>query len=309
MILASIAHMTQAQQFITHVLNTGPMAAAPKRQISYNGNSYWLLNDPTAPTYNADLPPVAMGIVGGYAVFTQGQTSYELIIDVANGAPSLGQSQNFQDVYGGLVPNSFARIYASPGLYCPLHEPVLYPALLNDMFKNQQINIPGVDPNGTPEQIQQQLIQLLDNTFKGYGVGFRNTGSGLNVDLVSGVNAEKLQQLTGLSADQIKQITDNMGLNLFGFLTPQTFEALTFGNLTGDFSTLNSVQAQTNNTTFTQQTGMTSDVLNYIDGSVTMGFIDYPVFSDSSTQAPNYFLMVVEIIRRDQIGDGQSGVD
>ena len=239
----------------------------------------------------------------------RGKRPTESIIDVANGAPSLGQSQNFQDVYGGLVPNSFARIYASPGLYCPLHEPVLYPALLNDMFKNQQITIPGVDPNGTPEQIQQQLIQLLDNTFKGYGVGFRNTGSGLNVDLVSGVNAEKLQQLTGLSADQIKQITDNMGLNLFGFLTPQTFEALTFGNLTGDFSTLNSVQAQTNNTTFTQQTGMTSDVLNYIDGSVTMGFIDYPVFSDSSTQAPNYFLMVVEIIRRDQIGDGLSGVD
>ena len=188
----------------------------------------------------------------------------------------------------------FAKVYASPGLYCPLHEFILYPALKNDLFANGQLAIPGVDPNGTPEQIQQQLIQLLDNTFKGYGVGFRNTGSGLTVDLVSGVNEQQLEQITGLPADQLKQIVDDAGLNLFGFLTPQTFEALTWGNLTNNFSTLRDVSANTPQTTFTQQTGLTSDVLNYIDGSITMGYLDYPVFNDAATGTPSYFLMVVE---------------
>ncbi|MEO8396189.1 MAG: DUF3352 domain-containing protein, partial [Chloroflexota bacterium] len=228
-----------------------------------------------------------------HLVLTQGQTSYEAIVDVANGSPSLGQSQNFQDVYGGLVPNSFAKVYASPGLYCPLHESILYPALKNDLFADGELAIPGVDPNGTPEQIQQQLIELLDNTFKGYGVGFRNTGSSLTVDLVSGINEQKLQELTGLPADQIKKIADDAGLSLFGFLTPQTFEALTWGNLTNNFSTLRDVSANTPQTTFTQQTGLTSDVLNYIDGSITMGYLDYPVFNDP-TDTPSYFLMVVE---------------
>jgi len=270
------------------------MATAPKRQMTYNGYTYTLLNDPNAANYNPDLPPVAMGIVGDHMVLTQGQTSYEAIVDVANGSPSLGQSQNFQDVYGGLVPNSFAKVYASPGLYCPLHEPILYPALKNDLFANGQIAIPGVDPNGTPDQIQQQLITLLDNTFKGYGVGFRNTGSSLTVDLVSGINDQKLEQITGLPADQIKKIADDAGLDLFGFLTPQTFEALTWGNLTSNFSTLRAVSADTPQSTFTQQTGMTSDVLNYIDGSITMGFLDYPVFNDPTPNDPSYFLMVVE---------------
>ena len=294
-ILASIVDPVGAQAFIQHTLTTGTMENAPKRSMTYNGYTYTLLNDPNVSTYNPDLPPVAMGIVGDHMVLTQGQTSYEAIIDVANGSPSLGGSQNFQDVYGGLVPNSFAKVYASPGLYCPLHESILYPALKNDLFANGQIAIPGVDPNGTPEEIQQQLIQLLDNTFKGYGVGFRNTGSSLTVDLVSGVNEQQLEQITGLPADQLKQIVDDAGLSLFGFLSPQTFEALTWGNLTNNFSTLRDVSANTPQTTFTQQTGLTSDVLNYIDGSITMGYLDYPVFSDATTTGtPAYFLMVVE---------------
>jgi len=293
-ILASIVDPAGAQAFIQHTLTTGTMANAPKRSMTYNGFNYTLLNDPTAANFNPDLPPVAMGIVGDHMVLTQGQTSYEAIVDVANGSPSLGGSQNFQDVYGNLVPNSFAKVYASPGLYCPLHESILYPALKNDLFANGQLAIPGVDPNGTPEQIQQQLIELLDNTFKGYGVGFRNTGSGLTVDLVSGINEQKLEEITGLPADQLKQIVDDAGLNLFGFLTPQTFEALTWGNLTNNFSTLRDVSANTPQTTFTQQTGMTSDVLNYIDGSITMGYLDYPVFDDAATGTPSYFLMVVE---------------
>jgi len=292
-ILASIVDPVGAQAFVQKTLTSGNMANAPKRQMTYNGYTYTLLNDPTAANYNADLPPVAMGIVGDHMVLTQGQTSYEAIVDVANGSPSLGQSQNFQDVYGNLVPNSFAKVYASPGLYCPLHEPILYPALRNDLLSTGKINIPGVDPNGTPEQIQQQLITLLDNTFKGYGVGFRNTGSSLTVDLVSGVNDQQLEQITGLPADQIKKIADDAGLDLFGFLTPQTFEALTWGNLTSNFSRLRDVSANTPQGTFSQQTGMTSDVLNYIEGSVTMGFLDYPVFNDVSTD-PSYFLMVVE---------------
>ncbi|MBI1255862.1 MAG: DUF3352 domain-containing protein [Chloroflexi bacterium] len=294
-IMASIIDPVGAQAFIDHTLTTGTMENAPKRSMTYNGFNYTLLNDPTAATFNPDLPPLAIGIVGDHMVLTQGQTSYEAIIDVANGSPSLGGSQNFQDVYGGLVPNSFAKVYVSPGLYCPLHESILYPALKNDLFANGQLAIPSVDPNGTPEQIQQQLIQLLDNTFKGYGVGFRDTGSGLTVDLVSGVNEQQLEQITGLPADQLKQIVDDAGLNLFGFLTPQTFEALTWGTLTSNFSTLRDVSANTPQTTFSQQTGLTSDVLNYIDGSITMGYLDYPVFNDTTTTGtPSYFLMVVE---------------
>ncbi len=293
-ILASIIDPAGARAFVTDTLSTGKMANAPKRSMTYNGYSYTLLNDPTAANFDADVPPVAMGIVGDHLVLTQGQTSYEAIVDVANGSPSLGGSQNFQDVYGGLVPGSFAKVYASPGLYCPLHESILYPALKNDLFANGQFAIPGVDPNGTPEQIQQQLIALLDNTFKGYGVGFRNTGSSLTVDLVSGINEQKLEELTGLPADQVKQIADDAGLSLFGFLTPQTFEALTWGNLTNNFSTLRDVSANTPQTTFEQQTGLTSDVLDYIDGSVTMGYLDYPVFDAPTTDTPAYFLMVVE---------------
>src|SRR5262249_49184915 len=65
-ILASIVDQAGAQAFIQHTLTTGTMADAPKRQMTYNGYTYTLLNDPNTPDFNPDLPPVALGIVGDH---------------------------------------------------------------------------------------------------------------------------------------------------------------------------------------------------------------------------------------------------
>jgi uncharacterized protein YgiM (DUF1202 family) len=291
-IMAQVISRGAAQGFIDRMVSQGPLADAPQRQMNYGGYNYILLNDPTQPNYDPEFPPIAMGLVGDYAVFTQGEGSYQAVVDTANGAPSLNALEGFQNVYGGLVPGSFLKVFVSPGLFCPVHEPTLYPALLNDAFANGEINIPGVDPNDTAG-LQERLIEILDNTFYGYGVGFRNVNSGLTVDLVSGIDEELFSELTGLPPEQVQQIADNSGLEVFGFLSPSVFQGLAFGSLIGNMDTVRDVSALTPGAAFSQETGMTSDVLEWLDGSITMGFIDYPVFIDTAS-APSYFLMVVE---------------
>jgi hypothetical protein len=291
-IMAQVINPNAAQGFINTMVTQGTLANAPRRTMNYGGYNYVLLNDPTQPNFDAEFPPIAMGLVGDYAVFTQGETSYQAIIDTANGAASLSNSTGFQNVYGGLVPGSFLKVFVSPGLFCPVHEPTLYPALLNDAFANGEIAIPGVDPNDT-EGLQNRLIEILDNTFYGYGVGFRNVNSGLTVDLVSGIDEVRLSELTGLPPEEIQQIADNSGLDVFGFLSPGVFQGLAFGSLIGNVDTVRDVSAMTPEGAFTEETGMTSDVLAFIDGSITMGFIDYPVFMDSAS-APSFYMMVVE---------------
>lgn len=291
-IMAQVINRGAAQGFINTMVSQGTLATAPRRQMSYGGYSYILLNDPTQPNFNAEFPPIAMGLVGDYAVFTQGEASYQAIIDTANGAPSLNSSEGFQNTYGGLVPGSFLKVYVSPGLFCPIHEPTLYPALLNDAFTNGQIAIPGVDPNDTAA-MQARLIEILDNTFYGYGVGFRNVNSNLTVDLVSGIDEQELAQITGLPPEDIQRIADNSGLDVFGFLSPSVFQGLAFGSLIGNLDTVRDVTATTPQSAFTQETGLTSDVLDFIDGSITMGFIDYPVFTDGGS-TPSFYMMVVE---------------
>lgn len=291
-IMAQVINPGAAQSFINQMLNQGPLATAPRRQMNYGGYNYALLNDPNQPNFDPDFPPIAMGLVGDYAVFTQGQASYQAIIDTANGAASLTTAEGFQNVYGGLVPGSFLKVYVSPGLFCPVHEPTLYPALLNDAFSNGEITIPGVDPTDT-ERLQERLIEILDNTFYGYGVGFRNVNNSLTVDLVSGIDESELAEITGLPPEEIRAIADNAGLDVFGFLAPGVFQGLAFGSLIGNLDTVRDVSAMTPQTAFTEETGMTSDVLAFIDGSITMGFIDYPVFMDSAS-APSFYMMVVE---------------
>lgn len=291
-IMAQVINPGAAQGFINQMLNQWPLATAPRRQMNYGGYNYALLNDPNQANFDPDFPPIAMGLVGDYAVFTQGQASYQAIIDTANGAASLTTAEGFQNVYGGLVPGSFLKVYVSPGLFCPVHEPTLYPALLNDAFSNGEITIPGVDPTDT-ERLQERLIEILDNTFYGYGVGFRNVNNSLTVDLVSGIDETELAEITGLPPEEIRAIADNAGLDVFGFLAPGVFQGLAFGSLIGNLDTVRDVSAMTPQTAFTEETGMTSDVLAFIDGSITMGFIDYPVFMDSAS-APSFYMMVVE---------------
>lgn len=293
-IMASVVDSVAAQAFIEQTITSGSLANAPRQNVNYNGYQYYLLNDPSQPNYDPSFPPVAMGLVNDYAVFTQGAASYNAIIDTANGAPSLASAERFTDVYSSLVNDSFLKVYVGPGLFCPVHEPILYETLLSELYRDGQIDLPGVDPDD-PEALQARLIQILDETFKGYAVGFRDAGGQLAVDLATDVDRERLQELTGLPMEEIEERVGESGFDLFGFLAPEALQVLTLGNLQSDYDTLRRLSASTPEDMFEDATGISQNMLDWFYGTITMGFIDYPVFAGGApADHPSYFLMVVE---------------
>lgn len=291
-ILAEIKNMPLAEAFLNNVLNTGAFGAIGHEETTYNGYTYYTLRDTNESGSNAMLPVVSMGIIDDFMVFAQGAESYEAIIDVANGAPSLVGDPGFTRVYGELDPSAYVNVFVAPGLFCPVHDPILYESLVSETFTSGQIDIGGLDASD-PAGLQDQIITLLDNSFEGYGVSFREENDQLTLDVVSGVDLDQLREITGLSEAELQQVMATSGMELFGFLTPTMLEVLTFGNVTDSYNQLSSMSASTPEAMFESSTGLSGDVLDWLEGSVTMGFIDYPVF-DPAAPTGAYFLMVVE---------------
>lgn len=296
-IMAQTVDEARTRQFINQVVNSGTLRNAPRQQVTYNGISYILLNDPSMPNYNPEAQPVAMGIVGEFAVFTQGAGSFNAIIDSANGrTPALGANTKFRDVYYQLTGQPFMRVYVSPGLFCPIHEPILYNALLSDVYVSGDIDLPGVDAaslSGT--ELQERLVALLDNSFNGYGVSYGKRGNRLEVNVASGYDLQALVEITGLPADEIERRIGQGGLELFGFLRPAVLQGLTFGQMTMNYDQLRAMAAQTPEVVFENATGLSRNLLDWFEGVITMGFIDYPVFAGGGIPSrPAYFLLILE---------------
>jgi hypothetical protein len=296
-IMAQTVDETRTRQFINQVINSGTLRSAPRQQVTYNGITYTLLNDPSMPNYNPDAQAVAMGIVEEFAVFTQGAGSFNAIIDAATGrTPALGASPKFRDVYYQLTEQAFLKVYVAPGLFCPVHEPILYRALLSDVYVDRQIDLPGVDAAnlGTTE-LQERLIALLDNAFNGYAVSYGDQGDRLSINVASGYDLQALVEITGLPADEIERRIGQGGLELFGFLQPAALQGLTFGRTTADYDQLRAIAAQTPDVVFENATGLSRDMLDWFEGVITMGFIDYPVFAGGGIASrPAYFLLILE---------------
>lgn len=292
MVLASVLNPDGAEAFIDAQFSEGDLADTPNIEVEYGGYTYRLLADALEAPGEPENPVVAMGIIDDYLVFTQGRSSFEAVIDVANGlTPSLAETDRFERVYGDLDLESFLRIYIGPSLFCPVHDPILYDALLNETFSEGALEIAGIDSTD-PAELQESIRALIDDAFDGYALGFREEGAGVTLDLVSGIDNEALQELTGLSDEEVQALNSQMGLELFGFLTPYALQTLTFGTLEEDYDALSSLVADTPEDMFERGTGMTSDVLEWIDGSITMGFMDYPVFQASVDTDPHFFMIV-----------------
>lgn len=296
-IMAQTVDEARTRQFINQVVNSGTLRSAPRQQVTYNGITYTLLNDPSMPNYNPDAQAVAMGIVGEFAVFTQGAESFNAIIDSATGrTPALGASPKFRDVYYQLTGQPFLKVYVAPGLFCPIHEPILYRALLSDVYTSGNIDLPGVDSaNLTPEQLQERMVALLDNAFNGYGVSYGDQGDRMAINVASGYNLQALVEITGLPADEIERRIGQGGLELFGFLRPSAMQGLSFGRTTADYDQLRAMAATTPDVVFENATGLSRDMLDWFEGVITMGFIDYPVFAGGGIASrPAYFLLILE---------------
>jgi hypothetical protein len=296
-IMAHTIDPVAAQAFINRAMNSGTLRNAPRQQVTRSGYTYYLLNDPSQPDYDPDFQPVAMGIIDDFAVFTQGAGSYNAIIDTATGSvPALGASSNFRDVYYQLDNNAFLEVYVAPGLFCPIHEPILYQALLSDRYREGELDLPGVDASAAPAALQEELIAVLDSAFKGYGVSFGGGGDGLEVNVVSGIDVEAITAITGLSAEEVQQRAGQMGLELFGFLRPSAMQGLSFGRMTDGYDELRAMAGMTPDAVFESSTGMSRDLLDWFEGTITMGFIDYPVFAGGGnpTLRPSYFLLILE---------------
>lgn len=296
-IMAQTVDETRTRQFINQVVNSGTLRNAPRQQVTYNGITYTLLNDPSMPNYNPDVQPVAMGIIGEFAVFTQGAGSFNAIIDSATGrTPTLGASPKFRDVYYQLTGQPFLKVYVAPGLFCPVHEPILYRALLSDVYVDRQIDLPGVDgANLSTTELQERLIALLDNAFNGYGVSYGDQGDRMAINVASGYNLQALVEITGLPPDEIERRIGQGGLELFGFLQPSAMQGLSFGRTTADYDQLRAMAATTPDVVFENATGLSRDMLDWFEGVITMGFIDYPVFAGGGIASrPAYFLLILE---------------
>ena len=295
-IIAPVLDPNYARVFLDRALTSGTLATAPSRELNYGGYTYNILNDPAHPNYRPDIPAVSMGIVGDFMVFAQGERVYNEIINVANGQASLHSSTGFQDVYTDLGQDSMLRVFVSPQLFCPAHDPILFDTLLAEPFRNGEITLPGLDPvlAEDTQTLQDYIVIMQDTVFQGYGVSFRNVNGALELELVSGVDREALQSLIDLSSGEIGVLTSQMGMELFGFLTPETLEVLTLGNLPEEYDELSQMAAEVPEDTFERATGIPQDVLEWIDGSITMGFIDYPVFDGVIENEPPYFLMIIE---------------
>jgi uncharacterized protein YgiM (DUF1202 family) len=296
-IMAQTVDETRTRQFINQVVNSGTLRNAPRQQVTYNGITYTLLNDPSMPNYNPDAQPVAMGIVGEFAVFTQGAGSFNAIIDSATGrTPTLGASPKFRDVYYQLTGQPFLKVYVAPGLFCPVHEPILYRALLSDVYTFGDIDLPGVDgTNLSDAELQERLIALLDNAFNGYGVSYGDQGDRMAINVASGYNLQALVEITGLPADEIERRIGQGGLELFGFLRPSAMQGLSFGRTTADYDQLRAMAAATPDVVFENATGLSRDMLDWFEGVITMGFIDYPLFAGGGIASrPAYFLLILE---------------
>lgn len=292
-VLASVLNADGAEAFIDAQFESGDFADIDSIEVEYGGYTYRLLTDELEAPGEPENPVIAMGIVDDHLVFTQGRSTYEAVIDVANGVtPSLAETDRFERVYGDLDLESFLRIYVGPSLFCPVHDPILYDSLLNETFSDGALDIAGVDPSD-PAALQEGIRALIDEAFDGYAIGFREDGSGVTLDLISGIDSETLSELTGLSDEEIQDLNTQMGLELFGFLTPYALEAITFGTLAEDYDALSNLSADTPDNMFESGTGITSDVLEWIDGSITMGFMDYPVY-DATVDTDPHFFMVVE---------------
>lgn len=297
-IMAQTVDEARTRQFINQVVNSGTLRNAPRQQVTYNGVTYTLLNDPSMPNYNPDTQPVAMGLVGEFAVFTQGAGSFNAIIDAANGQmPALGANPRFRDVYYQLSGQPFLKVYVSPGLFCPVHEPILYRALLSDVYANREIDLPGVDgTNLNDTELQERLIALLDNAFNGYAVSYGDrSGERLEVNVVSGYDLQALVEITGLPAEEVERRIGQGGLELFGFLQPTAMQGLAFGQMVREFDQVRAMAAMTPEAVFEDATGMSRDMLDWFEGVITMGFIDYPVFAGGGIDSrPAYFLLILE---------------
>ncbi|RMG69799.1 MAG: DUF3352 domain-containing protein, partial [Chloroflexi bacterium] len=291
-ILASVLNAQGAQAFIDAQFTDGDFAQIPNIEVEYGGYTYRLLADELEAPGEPENPVVALGIVDDYLVFTQGRSSFEAIIDVANGlTPSLAETERFNRVYGDLDLESFLRVYVGPSLFCPVHDPILYESLLRETFSEGALEVAGVDTTD-PAILQESIRALIDEAFDGYALGFREESSGVTLDLVSGIDVEALTELTGLSEEEIQVLNTQMGLELFGFLTPYALEAITFGTLRDSYDALSSLAADTPEEMFERGTGMTSDVLEWIEGSITMGFMDYPVYQGTVNTDAHFFMIV-----------------
>jgi putative component of toxin-antitoxin plasmid stabilization module len=294
-IMAQSVDLARTRAFINQVINSGTLRNAPRSQVTYNGITYTLLNDPAMPDYNPEAQALALGIVDEFAVFTQGADSFNAIIDAARGVvPTLEDSTRFREVYYQLDGTPFLKVYVSPGLFCPVHEPILYEALLSDAYREGQIDLPGVEARD-PAALQDQLIALLDTAFYGYGVSFGKANTQLEVNVVSGYDIDALIALSGLSAEQIDQRVGQAGLELFGFLRPSAMQGLTFGRMTEDYDELRAMAGATPEVVFETATGLSRDLLDWFEGTITMGFIDYPLFAGGGiAERPAYFLLILE---------------
>jgi hypothetical protein len=296
-IMAQTVDETRTRQFINQVVNSGTLRNAPRQQVTYNGITYTLLNDPAMPNYNPNAQAVAMGIVGEFAVFTQGAGSFNAIIDAATGqSPTLGANAKFRDVYYQLTGQPFMKVYVAPGLFCPVHEPILYNALLSDVYASGEIDLPGLDTATLSDgELQERLVALLDNAFYGYGVSYGNREGRLAINVASGYNLQALVEITGLPADEIERRVGQGGLELFGFLRPSALQGLTFGRMTAEYDQLRAMAAETPEAVFESATGLSRDMLDWFEGVITMGFIDYPLFAGGGIASrPAYFLLILE---------------
>lgn len=296
-IMAQTVDETRTRQFINQVVNSGTLRNAPRQQVTYNGITYTLLNDPAMPNYNPNAQAVAMGIVGEFAVFTQGAGSFNAIIDAATGqSPTLGANAKFRDVYYQLTGQPFMKVYVAPGLFCPVHEPILYNALLSDVYASGEIDLPGLDTATLSDgELQERLVALLDNAFNGYGVSYGNREGRLAINVASGYNLQALVEITGLPADEIERRVGQGGLELFGFLRPSALQGLTFGRMTAEYDQLRAMAAETPEAVFESATGLSRDMLDWFEGVITMGFIDYPLFAGGGIASrPAYFLLILE---------------
>lgn len=292
-VLASVLNADGAEAFIDAQFESGDFADIDSIEVEYGGYTYRLLTDELEGPGEPENPVIAMGVVEDHLVFTQGRSTFEAVIDVANGVtPSLAETERFDRVYGDLDLESFLRIYVGPSLFCPVHDPILYDALLRESFSEGALDVAGVDASD-PAALQESIRALIDDAFDGYAIGFREEGSGVTLDLISGIDSEMLGELTGLSDEEIQELNTQMGLELFGFLTPYALQEVTFGTLAEDYEALSFLSADTPDTMFEGGTGITSDVLEWIDGSITMGFMDYPVY-DATVDTDPHFFMIVE---------------
>lgn len=280
-IVVPIFNPQLAQSFYDTQFTEGGFADVAYQEIEYMGYTYRLLDE--APQVGP--PVVAMGIIDDYFVFTQGTAPMESIIDVLNGAPSLADgNQGFQDGFAELGSEDyFLRMFANSTVFCGVSDP----------FISDAISVDESTPLGDVDLSDPDVRNaLIEEAFQGYTLGYRDMGGSITLDLVSGLDTERLQTITGLTDEEVAEIEQSIGLATFGFLTPELLDTLTFGTVAGSFDSLTTIASTDQTSTFANNTGLDPDVFNQLAGSFTMGFVQYPVLSTDETSEPYFFLAV-----------------